>query len=450
MRYLQETRDLPSSVPADRQQNGGSSNSNKVIIIVVCLVAFIVIKSGLAIYCFLRHKRKRAERLHKLTSKHKSGTSESELLSSYDSSIILDKSEVRLLKNPNGSLRELGAGSFGRVLLGICHEVQPVAVKMLHPKDNVHSKSAFEGEVAMMKFVSRNRHIVQFYGVWPLDDGGMGLVTELMEGGDLRTLIGREKPPPITWWNGGKQVALDIARGLVFLHTHKVIHRDLKTSNVLITAEGVAKIGDVGLAKIQTETTQGSTAVVGTLAFMAPEMLLGERCTPKMDIYSAGVVLWEIATGKPAVRGHVLLPLDSNEAPPELCAIIEACMHRDPDQRPSSQALYRLLEACPSTWPSVEGKKLESGGTTPSLLDTGTLTASQTASGTGSPHGSFDAADLSGQSCGASLSKNSIDALMGKGPKPHVSEGSPHHMMHAKSPSDVEMGLNYPDGHQDR
>jgi Protein kinase domain len=57
-----------------------------------------------------------------------------------------------------------------------------------------------------------------------------------LQGGDLRSLLLREKPAPLTWWNGGKQVAMDVARGLVFLHTHKVVHRDLKTSNILISA----------------------------------------------------------------------------------------------------------------------------------------------------------------------------------------------------------------------
>lgn len=60
-----------------------------------------------------------------------------------------------------------------------------------------------------------------------------------------------------------------------------------------------------------------------------------------MDIYSFGVVLWEIATGRPAVRGHVNLPLDASEAPEDLCLVIEACMERDPQRRPDVRDLYR-------------------------------------------------------------------------------------------------------------
>lgn len=66
------------------------------------------------------------------------------------------------------------------------------------------------------------------------------------------------------------------------------------------------------------------------------------RCSAKMDIYSFGVVLWEIASGRPAVRGHVNLPLDASEAPEDLCRIIEACMQRDPEQRPDVRDLYRF------------------------------------------------------------------------------------------------------------
>ena len=89
---------------------------------------------------------------------------------------------------------------------------------------------------------------------------------------------------------------MDIARGLAFLHSNKVIHRDLKTKNVLLNKEKtVAKIGDVGAAVIHADgyLTPGS-GMVGTLAWAAPELLLGQRISDKVDIYSFGVVLWYV------------------------------------------------------------------------------------------------------------------------------------------------------------
>lgn len=105
-----------------------------------------------------------------------------------------------------------------------------------------------------------------------------------MQGGDLRAALSRGWAPDGTrlhWWNGGKGVALDTARGLAFLHANRVMFRDLKSGNILLSREGRAKIGDVGMARILegTSVLSGGQSALGTFAWAAPELLLGQRCT---------------------------------------------------------------------------------------------------------------------------------------------------------------------------
>ncbi|KAI7837018.1 hypothetical protein COHA_009096 [Chlorella ohadii] len=99
------------------------------------------------------------------------------------------------------------------------------------------------------------------------------------------------------------EVALDIAKGLVFLHSRRVVHFDLKSPNILLTRDGTAKIADVGMAKIMNQDYV--TGVVSTLAWSAPEMLWGAKCTERADVYSFGIVLWEICSGEAPERGRL-------------------------------------------------------------------------------------------------------------------------------------------------
>ena len=103
----------------------------------------------------------------------------------------------------------------------------------------------------------------------------------------------------------GKRIALDIARGLHFLHTHRIVHMDVKSPNVLLGRTFTAKLADVGLAKFMQKDYLSAAKSVGTFAWSAPEVLMGGRCSEKVDIFSFGVVLWELCTGESPVRGRL-------------------------------------------------------------------------------------------------------------------------------------------------
>ena len=153
--------------------------------------------------------------------------------------------------------------------------------------------------------------------------------------------------PSVQWRAAGRRLALDVARGLHFLHSSRVRHGDLKSSNILLTAgRTAAKIGDVGLAKVLGSHTTAA-AGGGTYAYAAPEVLMNARCDERSDMWSFGVLVWELCTlGRPdrgGMRG-VAVPA---EAPACIAALIAACMGNDPEARPTAKAAYDTIAASP-------------------------------------------------------------------------------------------------------
>jgi len=198
-------------------------------------------------------------------------------------------------------------------------------------------------------WVSRDRNVVQLYGTCFIEEDLM-IVTELMKGGDLREALSGPRGRELAWGARGRQVALDVTRGICFLHANNVIHRDLKSKNVLLSDDwSCAKIADVGAAAIHLDgyLTPGAGQVMGTLAWAAPELLLGQRCTPKVDIFSLGVMLWEIATGGVPQRGFVEAPPIGDACPQEVADLVTACLDPDPANRPTAREVYDGLLASP-------------------------------------------------------------------------------------------------------
>ena len=262
----------------------------------------------------------------------------------------INASDVQIVVDANGRPVELGKGSFGAVYRGTLRTVQPAAIKVLNASIGGDAQAAFEREAAILKHVNRDKNVVQLYGTSKMPDGKLLLVTELMEGGDLRRALN----DPVTaealaWHRNGKTVALDITRGLTALHAVNVVHRDLKSKNVLLTDTLTAKVADVGIAAIQSQgyLTASAGNVIGTLAWSAPELLLGKRCTQKVDIYSLGIVLWEIATGGVPQRGFTQPPPPSERCPAELALLIRSCTAPNPRLRPTAREVYEQILLSP-------------------------------------------------------------------------------------------------------
>ncbi|KAL4519416.1 hypothetical protein Ndes2437A_g07613 [Nannochloris sp. 'desiccata'] len=262
----------------------------------------------------------------------------------------VNHSDLQIAVDSSGYPIELGKGSYGTVYRGTIRQVQPAAIKVLNENLGIEASAAFWREAAILKHASRDRNVVQLYGTSTLPNGKFLLITELMEQGDLRNaLTNRKTAGELLWSRKGKSIAIDISRGITALHAINVIHRDLKSKNVLLTDNLTAKVADVGIAGVHSQgyLTAGAGQVVGTLAWSAPELLLGERCSDKVDIYSLGVVLWELATGNVPQRGFVEPPPPSRNCPAELSLLIKDCINLEPSARPNAKQVYQRLLQIP-------------------------------------------------------------------------------------------------------
>jgi TolB-like protein/Tfp pilus assembly protein PilF len=250
-------------------------------------------------------------------------------------------------------LDKLGAGGMGEVYHA--HDEQldrEVALKVL-------PASSFSDPAARARLLREARsaaalnhpNICTIYEVGDAD-GQAYIAMELVEGKSLSDVLGPEGLPPETVL----RCISHIADALEHAHGHGIVHRDLKCANVMLTPEGRVKVLDFGLAKritgenpseavtrSQPSLTQAGT-LIGTLAYMAPEQLRGERADARSDIWALGVVLYEMATGSRPFKGATAFDLCSAilgrepEAPPaklraELRAVIDRCLAKDPSQR---------------------------------------------------------------------------------------------------------------------
>ncbi|MBA2345244.1 MAG: protein kinase [Rubrobacter sp.] len=257
--------------------------------------------------------------------------------------------------------REIGAGGMARVFLGRDEILgRLVAVKIL--------KSEYGGTDLGTRFQREGRtaaklshpNIVQVY------DAGEGefegeeasyIVMEYVPGGDLKALMDERGPLP-----GGRLSAIgaEVAAGLAHAHERGVIHRDIKPHNVLLEEGGRARLTDFGIARAL-DTTQATRtgSYLGTALYSPPEQLRGGEVTPKSDVYSLGVTLYQAATGEVPFTGTPIevasQHVSREPAPPRginpdvsgsMEALILACMSKNPDDRPTAdETRVNLLEA---------------------------------------------------------------------------------------------------------
>ncbi|PUZ72791.1 hypothetical protein GQ55_2G423500 [Panicum hallii var. hallii] len=201
----------------------------------------------------------------------------------------------------------IGRGGYGVVYRGVLPDGRTVAVKKLaRPRDgDCEREFRAEMEVLADRMGSTWPHpnLVTLYG-WCLSGAAKILVYEHLDGGNLESLIG---DTAAFGWARRLDAAIGVARALVFLHHEcrpAVVHRDVKASNVLLDRDGRAKVTDFGLARVvRPGDTHVSTVVAGTVGYVAPEYGQTWRATTKGDVYSYGVLLMELATGRRAVDG---------------------------------------------------------------------------------------------------------------------------------------------------
>ncbi|CAL1361561.1 unnamed protein product [Linum trigynum] len=200
------------------------------------------------------------------------------------------------------SKRILGEGGFGRVYHGLMEDRTEVAVKML-TRANQNGDREFIAEVEMLSRL-HHRNLVKLIGIC-IEGRTRCLVYELVHNGSVEShLHGVDKQGYLDW-DARLKIALGAARGLAYLHEDsnpRVIHRDFKASNVLLEDDFTPKVSDFGLAREATEGSQHiSTRVMGTFGYVAPEYAMTGHLLVKSDVYSYGVVLLELLSGRKPV-----------------------------------------------------------------------------------------------------------------------------------------------------
>ncbi|KAK3007214.1 hypothetical protein RJ639_017500 [Escallonia herrerae] len=249
----------------------------------------------------------------------------------------------------------IGIGFFGEVFRGIWNGTE-VAIKVLLEQGlTVENIEDFCNEISIL---SRLRHpnVILFLGACT-SPPRLSMVTEFMDMGSLYYLIHVSGQKKRLSWRRRLEMLCDICRGLMSIHRMKVAHRDLKSANCLVNKRWTVKICDFGLSRVLTTRPMRDSSSAGTPEWMAPELIRHDPFTEKCDIFSLGVIIWELYTlnrpweGVPSVQvvyavANDGLRLEIPEGP--LGELIADCW-AEPEERPSCEEILSRLQNCEYT-----------------------------------------------------------------------------------------------------
>eukprot|EP00817_Percolomonadidae_sp_ATCC50343_P001314 CAMPEP_0117419574 /NCGR_PEP_ID=MMETSP0758-20121206/1103_1 /TAXON_ID=63605 /ORGANISM="Percolomonas cosmopolitus, Strain AE-1 (ATCC 50343)" /LENGTH=498 /DNA_ID=CAMNT_0005200709 /DNA_START=482 /DNA_END=1975 /DNA_ORIENTATION=- len=318
------------------------------ITIVFCVLLLLLLSIPTLIYCHCKRKSNRHD----------------EIFTSEDITTVVDETTKLLHSSsddPQNSVKlgeHIGHGSFADVYRGQWLG-QDVGVKRILlsslKKNNV---SNLPSEMQILQSLSHPNVIRYFHGF--IKDEHLYLVTELCDKGDLRSIL-QDKDIEITLAQK-LDYCLDVAYGLHYLHTKNppIIHRDLKAANLLVDEHDEVKIADFGMSQIM-DIKRTEMTMCGTAETCAPEVLSKQIYSYKADIFSFGVIMWEIMTRRPVYKGlnfysvvhkvvndnlrPEILKEDYERIPEAVLQCMQDCWAKDPSVRPNSGKIIQLLES---------------------------------------------------------------------------------------------------------
>ncbi|AVR52835.1 serine/threonine protein kinase [Marseillevirus Shanghai 1] len=262
------------------------------------------------------------------------------LLSINASRFVMNFREISLGK-------QLGMGSFGVVHSATWKGIRVAVKRVINQNMSEDSKLRFREEVALLASFD-HKNIATFVGCC-FEKPNISLVTVLETPGDLGTLLSSNERID---WETKRKILFGVCDGLCYLHSKGVVHRDIKSSNILVSDLWEAKISDFGFARLKQENTTMTS--VGSTAYMAPEVLCGSRYNEKADVYSFGVLVWEVVTRKRPYEGQSPVRVAElaregkrlsipNDCPKDIKKLLRRCWEEDPNGRPSMLDILRYF-----------------------------------------------------------------------------------------------------------
>ncbi|XP_057446357.1 cysteine-rich receptor-like protein kinase 25 isoform X3 [Lotus japonicus] len=288
----------PNGVPSSaREKNHGQLRT---IVLIVVGVIIILMAASFVGYCMLRRKAKKSY----TTIIKENLCEEFATLEPLHFDLAMIKAATNNFANEN----KIGKGGFGEVYKGIFLDGRQIAVKRLS-SSSTQGANEFKNEILLIAKL-QHRNLVAFIG-FCLEEEEKILIYEYVTNRSLDYfLFDSQQPKPLSWVER-YSIIKGIAQGITYLHEHsrlKVIHRDLKPSNVLLDENMIPKISDFGLARIvEINQDQESThRIVGTYGYMSPEYAMLGHFSEKSDVFSFGVMILEIITGKKNLSSYEL------------------------------------------------------------------------------------------------------------------------------------------------
>jgi serine/threonine-protein kinase len=258
---------------------------------------------------------------------------------------------------PYKILDKLGRGTMGQVFRAVDTDGQAWAIKVMAAElaDEPELVERFQRE-AMAAALLDHPNVTRVHDFGE-EERRLYMVMELLRGSDLKVLIERRQPMTL---QQKLSIMVQVGAGMAYVHRRNIVHRDLKPANIHVQPDGQAKIMDLGLVRVGDSNMTRTGTVLGSPAYMSPEVLMGNRADARSDVFSLGAAFYELTAGQRAFVGRGIadimmnvlqrepLPLSSCTPPPPpgIAFVVEKCLRKDPAQRYQNAAeLHAALEA---------------------------------------------------------------------------------------------------------
>ena len=257
---------------------------------------------------------------------------------------------------PYKILDRIGRGTMGQVFRAVDTDGESWAIKVMASElaDEPELVERFQRE-AMAAALLDHPNVTRVHDFGE-DQRRLYMVMELLRGSDLKVLIERKEPPTL---QQKLSIMVQVGAGMAYVHGRNIVHRDLKPANIHVQPDGQAKIMDFGLVRVGDSNMTRTGTILGSPAYMSPEVLMGQRADARSDVFSLGSAFYELVAGQRAFAGKgigdimmtvlqkepVPLATTAPQTPPGVAFVIERCLRKDPTQRyQNANELHAALE----------------------------------------------------------------------------------------------------------